>query len=594
MPTGIEVAGLALAVFPIVVKGMENLIETAETLKSWRKYRMVLAEYLQTIKDAGAFFIDTAEQLLEDIIVTRDDLDALRDDPARVVLANPRYEELLKTRLDHNYDSFLKTLQKMFAALESVQKKLGLEQKAGKMLWDDYSTIEREFKRLKIVLSRRVYMQILEEIDKANHKLRECTRQSRLLEPSRNRIRSSRTRIHFDLIRKRLKSLRNVLASKTAWNCSCEQHHATCLRLEARPQQDDPIRLEQNQIQKSKICVLLTVKSESSADQHWLWREFKIEPSEKPISYPIKAETVFSSNNTLSHDSSDQTPKGVKRSVRFDEQVAHDKLAILQSSSPLRAFGGALKEISSLCSITQVPVGQKAPLGFLMDKSADGQQHNMFPTKNAVVPLTDHKSLQELLEVSRQRGLEHGLRWADSLQIAITLASSVIQLDGTGWLKSQWSSQDIIFPLSKGSKDGQCEVDHSYPYTTSGFGPHKTSTHAQSPESLTDTTTVVHCEALVALGVTLVELCCGQAIEQLQKPQDNCANAAMIRWNTARRLLGCVYSERGEKYGSVVNRCLEGRFDVASKSLEDEDLQQAVFDLVVVPLQTELRCHTVG
>ncbi|KAL9576250.1 MAG: hypothetical protein Q9212_007258 [Teloschistes hypoglaucus] len=561
MANGIEVAGLALAVFPIVVKGMENLIETAEIFKSWKRYRMVLAEYLQTIKDAGAFFIDTAEQLLEDIIVTKDDLDTLKHDPAGVVLANPRYEELLKMRLDHNYDNFLKTLQKMFAALEGVQKKLGLEQQAGKIVWDDYSTLEREFKRLKMILPRGVYMQILDEIDKANRKLRECTHQSRLLEPSRNRIRSSRTRVQFNLIRRRFKSLRSLLISRKAWDCNCEQDHATCLRLDARPRHDCADNHGQESTQEPKNL--------RSVD-----RKVRI----------IWYRTVLVMAGI---------PKSVKKSVRFDALAIQDRSTTLQSSSPVQVLDETLKEISSLCEMVQIPMEQEAHLGFLKDKSVDGHQHNTFLTKNSIGPTTHHSSLREWLEVSRQQGREHGLGWEDSLRIAITLASSVIQLDGTGWLKSHWSSQDIIFPLPEVSKDdGQHEINHSHPYATSNFNPHNPSTDAQT--STINPSTLVDCGALVALGVTLVELCFGRAIEQLRKPQDDCANAAMTRWNTACRLQNYVYSERGEKYGSVVKRCLEGRFDVASNSLEDEDLQQAVVNLVVVPLQTELRNHVVG
>ncbi|KAI4194223.1 MAG: hypothetical protein LQ350_007888 [Teloschistes chrysophthalmus] len=262
--------------------------------------------------------------------------------------------------------------------------------------------------------------------------------------------------------------------------------------------------------------------------------------------------------------------KSAKKSVRFDALAIQDNSTTLQSSSPVQTFEETLKEISSLCKTVQIPMGQEAYLGFLKDKS-----------------------LRELLEVSRERGLEYGLRWEGSLRIAIALASSVIQLDGTGWLKSQWSSQDIVFPLPETSTDdGQHEVNYSHPYATSNYNPHNPSTDAQT--STTDPSTLVHCDALVALGVTLVELCFGRAIEQLQKPQDECGNAAMTRWNTACRLQSYVYSERGKKYGSVVKRCLERRFDVASKSLEDGDLQQAVFALVVVPLQTELRNHVVG
>ncbi|KAL8686311.1 MAG: hypothetical protein Q9218_007195 [Villophora microphyllina] len=318
MATGIEVAGLALAVFPLVMKGMENLIESAQTFKSWKKYRMVLAEYLQTIKDAKAFFIDTAEELLLDILETQDELDALRGDPAQVALANPRYEELLRKRLDHNYDGFLKTLTKMLAALDSVRKKLGLGHQADKVhiirkvprmgltswlslqvLWDDYSTIEREFKRLKVVLSRRVYMQTLEEIDKANRKLRECTHQSRLLEPSRRKIRSSRTKVQSHKIRRHLKSLRHILDSVKAWNCDCQQYHATSLRLQAPSWGDSSNNGGQSQVQGIRVRVLLTAMSKSpEISQPWQWQELEFEPPDGLERYRTEDDSVPLGNDT--------------------------------------------------------------------------------------------------------------------------------------------------------------------------------------------------------------------------------------------------------------------------------------------------------
>lgn len=65
--------------------------------------------------------------------------------------------------------------------------------------------------------------------------------------------------------------------------------------------------------------------------------------------------------------------KSAKKSVRFDALAIQDNSTTLQSSSPVQTFEETLKEISSLCKTVQIPMGQEAYLGFLKDKSVDGQ-----------------------------------------------------------------------------------------------------------------------------------------------------------------------------------------------------------------------------
>ena len=57
---------------------------------------------------------------------------------------------------------------------------------------------------------------------------------------------------------------------------------------------------------------------------------------------------------------------------------------------------------------------------------------------------------------------------------------------------------------------------------------------------------------------------------------------------TAYRLHNSVYSEMGTSYGDVVRRCLYQLFDVRDMSLDNEELQQKVFDEIVAPLSDDL------
>ena len=91
-------------------------------------------------------------------------------------------------------------------------------------------------------------------------------------------------------------------------------------------------------------------------------------------------------------------------------------------------------------------------------------------------------------------------------------------------------------------------------------------------------------EALLTLGLALVELCFGRTLEKMQVPEDVDENENLTRVNTAIRNLDEVYNEIGGQYGDVVRRCLYCSFDVRKASLDNEVFEQNVFDYVVKPL----------
>ena len=121
--SGVEVAGLALAVFPVLVDGMRRFTEGLETVKTWRWYRKEVSNYVRTMETARKYLIDTLTELFNGIVPSQDELMALVEDPAAV----PWYEEQLKKRLDHNYDTYLATMTSMLDNLEIIRGKLGLD-----------------------------------------------------------------------------------------------------------------------------------------------------------------------------------------------------------------------------------------------------------------------------------------------------------------------------------------------------------------------------------------------------------------------------------------------------------------------------------
>lgn len=99
---------------------------------------------------------------------------------------------------------------------------------------------------------------------------------------------------------------------------------------------------------------------------------------------------------------------------------------------------------------------------------------------------------------------------------------------------------------------------------------------------------MIRSDALLALGLTLDELCFGRTLPEMRKPEDIDSDETATRFKTATRLQSRVYDEVGLRYGDVLRRCLFPLFDVRELGLDLEDVQQKVLDNVVAPLVEDL------
>ena len=125
--SGFEIAGIALAVFPIAVDGLEHFVNGIQTIKDWRRYRVKLQGYAGVMESARVFYLDTLEELLNGIVESEDEMEALMSEPGGMTWKQPRYEEKLKQRLGRSYDAYLRTLKTMIDSLSKMCEKLGVD-----------------------------------------------------------------------------------------------------------------------------------------------------------------------------------------------------------------------------------------------------------------------------------------------------------------------------------------------------------------------------------------------------------------------------------------------------------------------------------
>lgn len=244
-----------------------------------------------------------------------------------------------------------------------------------------------------------------------------------------------------------------------------------------------------------------------------------------------------------------------------------------------------MNPIDGICSGIYETNPVETGIGFLAE--AGIIKHSLYHVSADPRPGLRTTSLARLLQASGHKPAGCHVNRKDRLYIAATLASSVLQLDSTPWLKTQWTSRDIRFHLEDDISTIPSRAVVLHPYLSGDI--HSADAEASyTVEAPILKTHLVRSEALLNLGLTLVEICLGKTLADSKQPDDVNSNDTITRLNTAQRLLDDVDAEGGDKYGDVVRRCLFCPFEVRDFSLDNETFQQVVFDHVVTPLVDSL------
>lgn len=407
--------------------------------------------------------------------------------------------------------------------------------------------------RLKLTFSKSVYKELLDEIEKNNKNLRDITDHNIKIESTKRQRRSRRPIVELKLIRQQAASLYRVFMSENIWKCNCKPHHMASLRLEARPRTVEEVRA--SVLQQHTFRLLLSVADcpSGKAGTSSRWEELEIIPF-------LRSEPAV-----------DELPT---RFVKFALN-AHP-LEQVESAAITQEERTYIQDVCrTLCALDNSGV----EIGFLVEEENDRHQHKLLRADTNIEANAFSKSLRELLTSSQRRPSEQGLSRRDRLQTAVTLASSVLQLDGTSWLKSEWSSGDIFFHFKKGLSRN---MEYSHPYLS--WQPCckvETSSHEQENNL---SSLLIRSNVLLALGLTLIELCFGRTLEEMRRPEDEDPNQAAVRFRTGIREHRRVEYEMGVPYGEVVRRCLFQPFDVRELKLDVEEVQQKILDDIVAPL----------
>lgn len=234
------------------------------------------------------------------------------------------------------------------------------------------------------------------------------------------------------------------------------------------------------------------------------------------------------------------------------------------------------EKIECLCTAMQKVNGTSC-LGVLVDDLE--RQHR--------ISITDASVRRDSLQTVSLKALfaQTALERKDRLILGIKLASTLLQLHRTPWLKETWGKSDILFMKEC---SGTQVVLVQKPFLSQPFIPPTCTIPPSRPTDEPSPGPEVRNKSIFALGVLLIELWFGQSLEDLRKPEDYGSHHQVNHitdFSTARRLSEDIYREAGDWYGDAVRRCIYCEFDQRHNSLDSQALKEAVHRGVVAPLE---------
>jgi hypothetical protein len=126
MVTGIETAGIVLAVLPLVIEGLKAYLEGVRTIEKWWRFDWELANLVRILDAEYIRYLNTCEELLVGI-VSPSTVGALLDSPNGDGWRAPDIEKKLRLRLRRSFLSFMETINDMENVVQQLVKKLGLD-----------------------------------------------------------------------------------------------------------------------------------------------------------------------------------------------------------------------------------------------------------------------------------------------------------------------------------------------------------------------------------------------------------------------------------------------------------------------------------
>ncbi|OCK77569.1 hypothetical protein K432DRAFT_303900 [Lepidopterella palustris CBS 459.81] len=298
--SGIEIAGLIMGAFPLLMAALERYREGAELLSDWWRIQRAYKKCKQDINYHRILFEGNLEEFLLPLVADEDELKVLMANPAGEAWEDPELEKRLQDRLPKSYELYLDIIGDINELMDKLKKELGVDNaqfqskvnesqtpaktKPSRKDLLTVSNFEFQAKRIKFSLKKASREKLFGELQEYNDKLRKLLESSdrtsaarRAREPKQTTLIADRKLGEFW---RYAKKLHDALAK--AWRCGCSSHEAN-------------LRLQHRTSDEADFDVLFRTKT---AADIWKWQETNIKMIQTDCSVNAVAITVTEVDDT--------------------------------------------------------------------------------------------------------------------------------------------------------------------------------------------------------------------------------------------------------------------------------------------------------
>ncbi|GIZ38795.1 hypothetical protein CKM354_000219600 [Cercospora kikuchii] len=549
---GLELAGVILAIFPIIVEGAELYMKGAHALARWRTFNRVLKRLLLRIDLEQVKFYNNCEALLRDI-TEPGQLQRLMKDPGGPEWSQSDLQHRLEKQLGRSYRVYMEATSEINRLLEEIRNKLELDQ-AGKPKWTDTQGYQKQWKRIKITLTETSNESLLDELRINNADLQGLLGHRRqMLALGDSTVRSAA--LSYQENRAQADSFYTALENSFASACNCCTPHRASIYLSRNKISWKPdCRTMADGIDKrSHFVVLFSLHTTRAPDQGpssgvHEWHETMVNNTKIAGGNPLVG------CNQIAHGMPMTPPR---------TPLGHSGLPNVAPASSSISAG-------SLC--TALKTRAKSAHHLITLHGGQDWQHRIdlmhrfgVSSSTAIVNLRD--------------ALKHGLDRKVRLALAVKLASSTLQLQTTSWMSYSWNSSEIYL-----LKEGQAQSQMGHAFVSAAFPARGSKAPVRRDPFSRETRNA----GIFALGIALIELCYGKTLEDLRPKPDGTPMSVADIIAAARSLSEQIYLEAGEEYGDAVRRCIYCEFDQRYTDLDRPEMIDAVHREVCEPLEATL------
>ncbi|THZ18496.1 hypothetical protein D6C91_05489 [Aureobasidium pullulans] len=559
--SGLEVAGIVLAVIPLFISAIEHYEDGLGPVKMLRLsvYRRQLAHYRTKLVLEYGLYTNALEELLVDI-VPRQDLRNMITQGSGPLWRDPMLDNRLKERLGMIYDTYLLVMRQMQEVMVkiaclldiAIQDNTAVSQLEHLLITipsqsiatqgTSQSSVHDLKRRLKFGLKSGQIQPLLEELGRYNSTIYQFTESSKRLEGQRSATPKSTFTTPIHHVRNCAEKLHRCLGG--AWTCPLHTSQVIDLQLESRVSRPDMIDDDVEDRVVFSIAFLDDVQPDC-------WHCLEIHVLTEEI----------------------QTTRRATGKVNFI------------NSSPAPSVNlSALPTVHCLCKSVAIPHSH-LDRAFCLDHKQ--QLLEGYPVLRPSVKAQRDRnnsitSLEEVLSASPAPTRQKPFSSKQAYLLGLIVASSFLQLRATPWLCGSWRARNVLL-----TKDTIADlIDFERPYIRQTY-PSCNQQHASPRVTGTIDDTDDNCSFL-NLGIMLLEIFFREPLSSRKLPADLSANQSFSDLQTVRRWMRQDKEEMPIGFHKAVSFCI-GCFASPNVDLQDTTFRQMVVDQVIVPLKDELK-----